>query len=422
MAMGWRIAGAPLDGVGRVSCGRCWFFTESGNDFPSEDLPRKRRAVYHEGLVDRACGSEADGNCGGDVVTRYKAGILGATGVVGQRLVQRLVDHPWFEISALSASERSAGRRYGDATRWNLAGAPPLRVASMLVRPPEPSAFDDCDLVFSALDTQIAAEREPMFAAAGLVVSSNSSAYRQGDDVPLLVPEVNAAQLALIERQRARTGAGFIVTNPNCSVTGLALAVAPLHREFGLRRIVVTTLQAISGAGADGPRAIDLVDNVLPYIPGEEEKLESELSKILGTVREARVERLELDVSAHCHRVPVLDGHLEAVSLELTTPVDPARAAEVVGGFAGDIAELDLPSSPGPPIVVREEPDRPQPRLDRDAGGGMTVTIGRMRTCSVLGLKFELLSHNAVRGAAGCAVLNAELLAARKLLPRRSGS
>ena len=355
-------------------------------------------------------------------MTRYKAGILGATGVVGQRLIERLVDHPWFEIAALSASERSAGRRYGDVTRWRLSGAPPRHVSSMLVRRPEPTEFDDCDLVFSALETRVALELEPLFAAAGLVVVSNSSAFRQADDVPLLVPEVNAAHLALIERQRRRTGAGFIVTNPNCSVTGLALAVAPLHREFGLRRIVVTTLQAISGAGADGPRALDLTDNVLPYIPGEEEKLESELSKILGVMGETRVERLELDVSAHCHRVPVLDGHLEAVSLELATPVEPALAAEILGNYAGDVAELDLPSSIASPIVVREEPDRPQPRLDRDAGGGMTVSVGRLRVCSVLGLKLEVLSHNAVRGAAGCAVLNAELLAARELLPRRSDS
>jgi len=355
-------------------------------------------------------------------VTRYKVAILGATGVVGQRLVERLVDHPWFEIAALSASDRSAGRRYGDATRWRLSGPPPAHVASMSVRRPEPAEFDDCDLVFSALETRVAVEREPRFAAAGLVVASNSSAFRQSDDVPLLVPEVNAAHLGLIERQRERTGAGYIVTNPNCSVTGLALAVAPLHRAFGLRRIVVTTLQAVSGAGADGPRALDLTDNVLPYIPGEEEKLESELSKILGEVRDARVDRLELDVSAHCHRVPVLDGHLEAVSMEFAKPVEPARASEVLSSFAGDVAELDLPSTPAAPIVVREEPDRPQPRLDRDAGGGMTVSVGRIRACPVLGLKFEVLSHNAVRGAAGCAVLNAELLVARELLPRRCGS
>jgi len=292
----------------------------------------------------------------------------------------------------------------------------------MSVRRPEPAEFDDCDLVFSALDTRVAVEREPQFAAAGLVVASNSSAFRQSDDVPLLVPEVNAAHLRLIERQRERTGAGYIVTNPNCSVTGLALAVAPLHRAFGLRRILVTTLQAVSGAGADGPRALDLTDNVLPYIPGEEEKLESELSKILGEMRDTRVDRLELDVSAHCHRVQVLDGHLEAVSIELATPVEPAHAAEVLASFAGDIAELDLPSTPTSTIVVREEPDRPQPRLDRDAGGGMTVSVGRIRACSVLGLKFEVLSHNAVRGAAGCAVLNAELLVARELVPRRCGS
>lgn len=353
---------------------------------------------------------------------RYKVGILGATGVVGQRLVERLVEHPWFEITGLSASDRSAGRRYADATTWRLGASPPAPVAALPLRRTEPSAFDDCDLVFSALDAPVAVEVEALFAAAGLVVSSNSSAFRQAADVPLLVPEINSAHLELIERQRGRTGAGYIVTNPNCSVTGLALAVAPLHRAFGLRRIVVSTLQAVSGAGADGPRAIDLTDNVVPYIPGEEEKLESELSKILGEARDGQVQRLRLDVSAHCHRVPVLDGHLEAVSLELESPVEPSRAADLLAGFAGDIAELDLPSSLSAPIVVREEPDRPQPRLDRGAGDGMAVTVGRIRACSVLGLKFEVLSHNAVRGAAGCAVLNAELLAARELLPRRGGS
>jgi aspartate-semialdehyde dehydrogenase len=238
-------------------------------------------------------------------------------------------------------------------------------------------------------------------------------------DVPLLVPEVNASHLALLERQRARFGPGLLVTNPNCSVTGLAMALAPLHRSFGLRRVVVTTLQAISGAGAEGPRAIDLVDNVIPHIPGEEEKIEVELSKILGTIDDGRLRPATLAVSAHCHRVPTLDGHLEAVSVELEREATPAEAAAALAAFRGETSAEGLPSGTTAPILVRVEPDRPQPRLDRDTGGGMTVVVGRVRRCPVLGLKLEVLSHNAVRGAAGGTLLNAEILASRGLLPRR---
>jgi len=353
-------------------------------------------------------------------MTRHKVGILGATGLVGQRLIVRLSDHPWFELAALAASDRSAGRSYGDAVQWRLPAAIPERVAGMPMRRADPDEFDDCVLVFSALDTAVALELEPRFASRGLAVVSNSAAFRQSEDVPLLVPEINAAHVALIERQRERTRAGYIVTNPNCSITGLALALTPLHREFGVRRLVVTTMQALSGAGAEGPRALDLIDNVLPHIPGEEDKMENELSKILGALRGAGIEREPIVVSAHCHRVPVIDGHLEAVSLELGCKVEPEQAKELLGGFVGDVAELDLPSSVAPPIVVRPEEDRPQPRLDRDTGGGMSVTVGRIRPCPVLGLKLELLSHNTVRGAAGCTVLNAELLAARNLIPARS--
>jgi aspartate-semialdehyde dehydrogenase len=355
-------------------------------------------------------------------MTRHKVGILGATGLVGQRLIERLANHPWFELVALAASDRSAGRPYVEAAQWRLPGSIPGDVARMTVRRADPAELEGCVLVFSALDTDVARELEPRFADRGFVVVSNSSAFRQGADVPLLVPEINASHVALIEEQRLRTGAGYIVTNPNCSITGLALALAPLHREFGLRRVVVTTLQAISGAGADGPRALDLTDNVLPYIAGEEEKMETELSKILGTVKDGGIDHEAIAVSAHCHRVPVIDGHLEAVSLEMGSEVRPEQAAQVLSRFAGDVVDLGLPSSVGRPIVVRSEPDRPQPRLDRDAGGGMSVTVGRLRPCSVLGLKLELLSHNTVRGAAGCTVLNAELLAARELIPERSGS
>lgn len=354
-------------------------------------------------------------------MTPYNVGILGATGMVGQRLLTLLEGHPWFRVQALAASERSVGRRYADATRWSLPGDPPESVRDTVVRACSPDDLDDCDLVLSGLDTGIAREVEPQFAGSGFAVISNSSAFRQGDDVPLLIPEVNADHLGLLARQRGRTGGGYIVTNPNCSVTGLAVVLAPLHRAFEVRRVVVVTLQAISGAGTEGPRALELLDNVTPYIPGEEDKLEHELAKLLGVERDGTIERAAITVSAHCHRVATLDGHLEAVSLELGRPADVGAVVEVLRGFRAAAPANALPSAPALPISVRDEPDRPQPRLDRDCGRGMTVVVGRVRPCPVLGLKLELLSHNTIRGAAGGTVLNAELLAARELLPRRSG-
>jgi len=353
-------------------------------------------------------------------MTPYKVGILGATGMVGQRLVERLVRHPWFEISALCASERSTGRRYADAARWSLSSDPPPSAAALVLRACRPQELMDCDLVVSGLDAAIALEVERDCAQAGFAVVSNSSAHRKDADVPLLVPEVNAAHLDLIALQKRSTGGGFIVTNPNCSVTGLALALAPLHRAYGVRRTIVATLQALSGAGLEGPRGIDLVDNVLPYIPGEEEKIQDELGKILGRTAGDGIEPAPVQVSAHCHRVGTLDGHLEAVSVELGRDASPEAAAEVLAGFTGDVHGLGLPSAPEHPIVVRSEPDRPQPRLDREAGGGMSVVVGRLRRCPVLTLRMVILSHNTVRGAAGATVLNAELLAARGLIPRRA--
>jgi aspartate-semialdehyde dehydrogenase len=351
-------------------------------------------------------------------VVRYRVGVLGATGLVGQRLLERLHAHPWFAVAGLAASERSAGSRYGDCVRWHLAGAPPGWATELVVRPCRPEAFTDCDLVLSALDAATAAVVEPAFRDAGLAVVSNSSALRMEPDVPLVVPEVNAGHLALLER-RGPNGAGPVVTNPNCSVAGLVLGLAPLHRAFGVRRVIVTTLQAVSGAGLAGPSALDLVDNVLPFIPGEEEKIERELGKILGEVEGGAIRPARIAVSAHCHRVAVRDGHLEAVSVELARPVSPEEALATLRAYRSDLGELDLPSSSARPIVVREEPDRPQPRLDRDEGRGMAVVVGRVRACPVLGLKLELLSHNAVRGAAGAALLNAELLVARGLLAPR---
>ena len=357
---------------------------------------------------------------GGGVERPFRAGILGATGIVGQRLIRRLHDHPWFEVTALAASDRSAGRAYGAATRWILPEHPPL--AEAVVRRCVPEEHEDCDLVFSALDSATAREIEPGFARAGIAVVSNSSAHRQEPDVPLLVPEVNAAHLGLLEIQRSRTGGAFIVTNPNCSAVGLVLALAPLDRAFGVRSVVVTTMQALSGAGVDGPSGLEMVDNVVPWIAGEEEKIPQETRKILGAFQGDHIEPATMRISPHCHRVGTLDGHLEAVSVELERNAEPPDAVEAITRFRGDLEDLDLPSSPPSPIVVRAENDRPQPRLDRDTGGGMSVVVGRVRRCPVHSLRFDLLVHNTERGAAGAAVLNAELLAARGLLPRRAGS
>jgi aspartate-semialdehyde dehydrogenase len=354
----------------------------------------------------------------GDAFVRpYHVGIAGATGLVGQRLVARVSEHPWFRLVALGASERSSGRAYGDVVRWMLPDPIPAEAAGLVVGGCAPADFAACDLVLSALDAHVAAEVEPVLAREGLAVVSNSSALRMAADVPLLVPEVNGESVVRIA---ARAGAGFVVTNPNCSVTGLALALAPLDRAFSVRRVVVTTMQSVSGAGLAGPRAIDLLDNVVPYIAGEEEKIEVELGKILGRATAEGFVPADIAVAAHCHRVPTLDGHIEAVSVELNRPTTPEKAIEVLASFRGDIAGLDLPTAPRLPIVVRREPDRPQTRLDRDCGGGMSVVVGRVRACPVLTLRFVVLSHNMVRGAAGGAVLNAELLAARDLLPRRS--
>jgi len=350
-------------------------------------------------------------------VRPYHVGIAGATGLVGQRLVARVAEHPWFRLVALGASERSSGGAYGEVTRWMLPEPIPEGIEKLIVSGCAPADFADCDLVLSALDSPVALDVEPALAREGLAVVSNSSALRMNPDVPLLVPEVNGASVIRIA---ARAATGYVVTNPNCSVTGLALALAPLDRAFGVRRVVVTTMQAVSGAGLSGPRAIDLLDNVVPYIAGEEDKIEVELGKILGTATAERFVPADIAVSAHCHRVPTLDGHLEAVSVELLRPPTPEEAMSALTSFRGDIEGLGLRTAPPFPIVVRREPDRPQPRLDRDCGGGMTVVVGRVRTCPVLSLRFVVLSHNMVRGAAGGAVLNAELLAARELLPRRS--
>jgi len=342
-------------------------------------------------------------------VNKIKVGVLGATGAVGQRFVQLLEGHPWFEISALAASGRSAGKPYGEACRWLLSTPMPAAVQNMTVQPCEPEL--DAGLVFSALPGDQARTVEKSFAQAGYVVSSNTSTHRMEPDVPLLIPEVNPEHLALIELQRRNRGsAGFIVTNPNCSTIALVLALKPLHDAFGLDKVMVTTMQAISGAGYPGVSSLDILDNVIPYIGGEEAKMESEPLKLLGTWTGDGVQNADFAISAQCNRVHVLDGHLEAVSIALREKVTVDDLIAAFEQFRAEPQELGLPSAPAHPVVVHRGVDRPQPRRDRDIEGGMASIVGRIRPCPILDYKFVVLGHNTIRGAAGCAILNAELL------------
>ena len=346
---------------------------------------------------------------------KHRVGILGATGMVGQRFIQLLVDHPQFEVTAVAASDRSQGKRFGDACTWRIGGEMPGAIRSMPVQPPAPPL--DCDLVFSSLPGEIARETEGSFAVAGYPVISNSSAYRMDEDVPLLIPEVNHQHLGLLEKQKRRyPSGGYIVTNPNCSTIMLVLALAPLHASFGVEAVAATTLQALSGAGYPGVASLDILDNVLPYIGGEEEKIESETTKILGKFVDDRIDHAPMAVSAQCHRVNVMDGHMAAVRVKFTRKPELNALRESFESFRSLPQELGLHSAPARPIVVRDEQDRPQPRLDRDAGNGMTITIGRLMPDSVLDYRFVVLSHNTIRGAAGAAILNAELLVANDLL------
>jgi aspartate-semialdehyde dehydrogenase len=342
---------------------------------------------------------------------KFRVGVLGATGMVGQRFVEQLVDHPQFEVTALAASDRSQNKPYEEACAWRLPGEMPTSVRRLPVQPPQPPL--DCDLVFSSLPGEIARETEEAFARSGCPVISNSSALRMDADVPLLIPELNHEHLALLDVQRERYGSGgYVVTNPNCSTIMVAIALAPLHAAFGVQAAVITTLQALSGAGYPGVPSLDVVDNVLPYIPGEEEKIECETQKILGRVDVDRVEPAALAISAQCHRVNVLDGHLAAIRVKLERQVSLADVREALASFASLPREMGLYSAPQRTIIVRDEPNRPQPRLDRDAGRGMSVTVGRLFSDRVLDYRFVALSHNTIRGAAGAAILNAELLVA----------
>ena len=346
---------------------------------------------------------------------KYRVGVLGATGTVGQRFVQLLEGHPQFELTALAASDKSQGKSYAEACAWRLAGEMPEYVRAMPVEAPRPPL--QCELVFSSLPGEMAREVEGGFAAAGYAVISNSSAFRMDEGVPLLIPEVNHEHLSLLEAQRAKyQPGGLLVTNPNCSVINIALPLAPLHARFGLEAVVVTTMQAISGAGYPGVASLDIADNLMPFIEGEEEKIEEETQKILGTFAGGRIEHAPFALSAQVHRVNVTDGHTAAVRVKLARRATLEEVKDALASFRSLPQELRLPSAPERPVIVREERDRPQPRLDRDAGRGMSVTVGRVRPDKVLDFRFVALSHNTVRGAAGAAVLNAELLAARKLL------
>jgi len=349
-------------------------------------------------------------------MARIRVGILGATGTVGQRFLALLANHPHFVVTAVAASDRSQGKPYGEACAWRLPGDMPPGVPGLVVQAPEPPL--ECDVVFSSLPADVAGEVEAGFARAGYAVISNSSSHRMDDAVPLLIPEVNPDHLALLDACRG-AGRGFIVTNPNCSTVMIALALAPLAARFGIEAVAVTTLQAISGAGYPGVASLDITDNVVPFIANEEEKIERETRKILGRLDGGRVEPAPFVVSAQCHRVNVVDGHMAAVRVRLQRDADVTEVREAFAEFTALPQQLRLPTAPARPVVVRDEPDRPQPRLDRDAGRGMSVTVGRIARDAVLGHRFVALSHNTIRGAAGAAILNAELLVARGYIPLR---
>jgi aspartate-semialdehyde dehydrogenase len=360
------------------------------------------------------------------MTSKIPVGILGATGTVGQRFIQLLYEHPWFEITWLAASDRSAGKLYPEAAKWNLATPIPARIAAMKVSAAAPDSTTP-KLVFAALDATAAQQIEPAFAEAGHAVVSNSSAFRMAEDVPLIIPEVNGDHVSLIKTQKwYKKNGGFMVTNPNCSAIGLVLALAPLHRRFGVDKIFVATMQAISGAGYPGVPSMDILGNVIPYIAKEEDKMEAETRKLLGSLKEgslkegslngSHVADADLTLSAHCNRVAVEDGHTESVSLKLRKPATAKEIIDAWNEFRCLPQKLKLPTAPEQPVIYESAPDRPQPRLDRDRGRGMSAVCGRLRPCNIFDWKFTVLSHNTIRGAAGAAVLNGELLKAQGYL------
>jgi aspartate-semialdehyde dehydrogenase len=342
---------------------------------------------------------------------KWPVAVLGATGAVGQMFVRLLADHPWFELRELAASERSAGKRYGDVTRWLEGASPPTSINSRRVIACDPGVVS-ADIVFSALDATVAGEVEGAFAKAGKIVLSNAKNFRMEPDVPLVIPEVNGDHLGLLDAQRRLRGwPGAIVTNANCSATVAALALAPLHQKFGLKQLFLSTMQAVSGAGYPGVASLDILGNVIPYISEEEQKLEREMLKLLGSYQDGEVSNAVFKVSAHTNRVPVEHGHTICITAGFAETPTPEMAIKALREWKGLPATAGLPSRPQQIIVVTETPDRPQPKRDVSAGNGMTVTVGRVRRDPILDLRFVALGHNTVRGAAGGSVLNAELLA-----------
>ena len=350
---------------------------------------------------------------------RIPVAVLGATGMVGQRFIALLQGHPWFELIAVAASQQHGSRPYAEATRWRLPGSDmPSPVGNLPVVACRPEALPGVKIVFSALPGEIAGEIETAFAQAGIAVFSNAKNYRMAPDVPLLIPEVNADHVAAIAQQRRqRRWSGCIVTNANCSATPLVMALKPVQEQFGVRKVIVTTLQAISGAGYPGVSSYDILDNVIPYIGDEEEKVESETLKMLGNWEEGRgFLNAPMVVSAHCNRVASREGHLECASIELEHEARPEEMITAWENYTSEAQQLKLPSAPDRPLFYRSEIDRPQPLRDRDAGNGMTVTVGRLRSCPILSYKFVLLGHNTIRGAAGGSILNAELCVSKGLV------
>lgn len=351
---------------------------------------------------------------------KIRVGVMGSTGSVGQRYVSLLSDHPWFEVAALSASAASVGKRYRDAAKWVLDREVPKEGEMRIVAADaDEMKREKVELIFSALPSDVARVIEGQMVGAGLVVVADTSAHRMDADVPLLIPEVNAEHLSAVEGKK---GKGYIVTGPNCTTIGLAMSLKPVQKEFGLKRVLVSTMQALSGAGFYGVPSMAIVDNIIPFIKGEEEKVAQELLKILGGYSKG-FKHAEIKVGASCHRVGVLDGHTEAVFIETERDARPADVASCMANFQGEPQRLKLPSAPIHPIVVRGEPDRPQPRLDRLSGEpararGMAAVVGRIRDEPALerGIKYVVLSHNTIRGAAGNAILIAELLRAKGML------
>ncbi len=340
---------------------------------------------------------------------KIPVGILGATGAVGQRFISLLADHPWFTITALASSERSSGKKYADACGWHLDTEMPDSIKDMNVEPLEPNL--PAKIVFSALPTSVARDIEPKFAEAGYVVCSNASAYRQDPEVPLLIPELNSDHLVLLETQKQNRGwDGLIVTSPNCTTTGIVFPLKPLDVAFGLKRIFATTMQAISGAGYPGLSYLDIADNVIPLIKGEEEKVEKETRLLLGKMDGGQRVESQVVLSAQTNRVSVSDGHTACLSIEFEKKPSVEEAIQVLAEFQGPKKNRSLPSAPEYPIIVRTEQDRPQPRLDRDAENGMVVSVGRVRPCPIFDLRMVSVVHNTLRGAASGAILNAELL------------